>query len=61
MIYGRNVFDRPMRKNKKTCENIRKTPSGQGDDYKFGSVLVHTYFKENYKLIAIDLSKKACA
>ena len=39
-------------------ENIRKNPTGQGDDYKFGSLLVHTCFKENYELIAIDLSKQ---
>ena len=30
---------------------------GQGDDYTTGCLLDYSYFKENYKLIAIDLSK----
>ena len=31
---------------------------GQGGDYTTGCLLGYTYFKENYKLIAIDLSKQ---
>ena len=31
---------------------------GQGDDYTTGCLLDYTYFKENYKLIAIDLRKQ---
>ena len=42
----------------KTYENIRKFPIGQGDDYTTGCLLDYSYFKENYKLIAIDLSKR---
>ena len=42
----------------KTYENIRKFPIGQGDDYTTGCLLDYSYFKENYKLIAIDLSKQ---
>ena len=30
----------------------------QGDDYTTGYLLDYSYFKENYKLIAIDLSKQ---
>ena len=30
--------------------------SGQGDEYTTGYLLVYAYFKENYKLIAIELS-----
>ena len=30
---------------------------GQGDDYTTGCLLDYDYFKENYKIIAIDLSK----
>ena len=40
----------------KTYENIGKITAGQGDDYTTGCLL--DYFKENYKLIAIDLSKQ---
>ena len=39
-------------------ENIRKISTGVGDDYMIGCFLDYSYFKENYKLIAIDLSKQ---
>ena len=39
-------------------ENIRKITTGQGDDYTTGCLLDNSYFKENYKMIAIDLSKQ---
>ena len=42
----------------KTYENIRRIAIGQGDDYTTGCLLDYSYFKENYKLIAIDLSKQ---
>ena len=32
--------------------------NGQGDDYTTGCVLDYPYFKENYKMIAIDLGKQ---
>ena len=35
-----------------------KIPIGQGDDYTTGCLLYYSYFKENSKLIAIDLSKQ---
>ena len=38
-------------------ENIRKIATGKGDDYTTGCLLDYSYFKENYKMIAIDLSK----
>ena len=58
MIDGRNVFDQPIKSGNITCDNIRKTATGQGDDYKTGRLRAYIYFKENYKLIAIDLSKQ---
>ena len=42
----------------KTYENIRKIAIGYGDDYTTGCLLDYCYFKENYKLIAIYLSKQ---
>ena len=42
----------------KTYENIRKIAIGHGDDYTTGCLLDYCYFKENYKMIAIDLSKQ---
>ena len=43
---------------KKKYENIRKVTTGKGDDYTTGFLLDYSYFKENYELIAIDLSKE---
>ena len=57
-IDGRNFFDQPINNNIKTCENIGKNATGQGDDYTTGCLLDYLYFRENYKLIAIDLSKQ---
>ena len=37
----------------KTYENIRKISAGQGDDYT-GCLLDYPYFKDHYKMIAID-------
>ena len=39
-------------------ENIRKIATGKGDDYTTGCLLDYSYFKENYKMITINLSKQ---
>ena len=58
MINGRNFFDQPIDSMTKTYENIRKIATGKGDDYTTGCLLDYPYFKENYKMIAIDLSRQ---
>ena len=58
MIDDKNVFDQPIDSMTKIYENIRKIAMGQGDDYTSGCLLDYSYFKESYKLIAIDLSKQ---
>ena len=58
MIDGRNVFDQPVKNNLITYDNIRKTVTGQGDDYTTGCLLDYNYCDKYYKMIAIDLSKK---
>ena len=57
MIHGKNIFDQPIKSNLKTYENIRKIATGQADDYTTGCLLDYSHFKENYKMITIDLSK----
>ena len=57
MIDGKNFFDQLINSNLKTYENITRIPTGQGDDYTTGCLLDYSYFKENYKMIAIDLRK----
>ena len=58
MIDGINVFGQPVKNDKITYENIRKIATGQGYDYTTGCLLDYPYFKDNYKMIAIDLSKQ---
>ena len=58
MIDGRNFFDQPINSMSKTYENIRKIAAGKGDDYTTGCLLDYPYFKENYKIFAIDLSRQ---
>ena len=48
MINGENIFDQPIKNDKVTYENIRKITAGQGNDY----------FKDSYKMIAVNLSKQ---
>ena len=58
MIDRRNVFDQAIDSMTKTYENIRKIAMCQGNDYTTGCLLDYTYFKDHYKMIAIDLSKQ---
>ena len=51
-------FDKPVKNDKVTFENIRKITTGQGDDSTTGCLLDYTYFKKFYKMIAVDLSKQ---
>ena len=54
----RYFFDQPINSMNKIYENIRKVATGKGDDYTTGCLLDYPYFIENYKLIAIDLSRQ---
>ena len=58
MIDGKNFFDQPVKNHKITYENIRKIGPGQGDGYTTGCLLDYAYFRDNYKMIVIDLSKQ---
>ena len=58
MIDGRNFFDQPLNSMSKTYENIRNIATGKGDDCTTGFLLNYPYFKENYKMIVIDLSRQ---
>ena len=58
MIDGRNFFNKPVKKDLRTDDNIRKIATGQGDDYTNGFLLDNINFTEHYKLIVIDLSKQ---
>ena len=53
----KSLFWSASRKNDlKICDSVQKLR--QGDDYTTVCLLDYAYFKENYKLVAIDISKK---
>ena len=58
VIDGQNFFDQSIRNDLITYDNIQKIATDQGDDYTTGWSLDYNYFKNNYKMIAIDLSKQ---
>ena len=58
MIDEQNFFDQLVRNNLRTYESIRKIETGQRDDYATGCLLDYDYFKNYYKMIAIDLRKQ---
>ena len=58
MIDGRKVFNQAIDSMTKMYENIRKIAMVQGNNYSTGCLLDYTYFKDHYRMIAIDLSKQ---
>ena len=58
MIDGRNFYDQPNDDLLKQYDEVRKVSTGQEDDYTAGCVLDYAYFKDNYRLIAVDLYKQ---
>ena len=57
-IDGRNFYDQPINDLIKTYDEIRKISTGQDDDYTTRCLLDFAYFKRNYRLIVVDLSKQ---
>ena len=56
LIGGKSFFDLPVKNEEEAYEKIRDMSNN--NDYTTGNLLDFGYFKENYKLIAIDLSKQ---
>ena len=57
-IDGRIFHDQPINDLIKQYDEVRKVSAGQGDDYSTGCLLDFAYFKNNYRLIVADLTKK---
>ena len=57
-IDGRNFCDQPINDLIKQYDEIRKISTRQRNDYMTGCLLDFAYFKNNYRLIAADLSKQ---
>ena len=58
LIDGRNFYDQPINDQIRKYDEIRKIATGKGDDYTTGCLLDYQYFKDNYQLIAVNLSKQ---
>ena len=58
MIDGKNFFDLSVESDVRAHDNSRKIAKGLGDDYTTGFLLDYIYFKNYYKMIAIDLCKQ---
>ena len=58
LIDGRNFFDQPINDSIRKYDEIRKIATGKGDNYATECLLDYDYFKKNYQLIAVDLSKQ---
>ena len=53
----KKIYDQAINDLIKQYNEVRKISTGQGDYYTTGCLLDFVYFKNNYKLIAADLSK----
>ena len=58
LIDGKNFDYQPINDIIKQYDEIRKISTGYGDDYATGWLLDYAYFKDNSRLIAVDLSKQ---
>ena len=57
LIDGTSFFDLPVKNKEEAYEKIIEI--SKNNDYTTGNLLDFAYFKENYRLIAIDLSKQS--
>ena len=55
---GRSFHDQPIYDFIKQYKEVRKVSTGQGDDYAIRCLLDYAYFKNNYRLLAVDTSEK---
>ena len=58
MTDGRTFYDQPINDILKQYDEVRKVSTEYGDDHTTGCLLDYAYFKDNYRLIAVDLSKQ---
>ena len=58
VIDRNNFFEQPINNDKITYEKIKKFATGQENGYTTPCLTDYSYFKENYNMIAIELSKQ---
>ena len=55
LINGTNFYDQPINDLINQYDEVRKVSTGQGDDYTNGYLLDYAYFKDNYRLTAVNI------
>ena len=58
IIDGRIFYDNPIESDIEKYRELKKVMIGKGEYYTTESLLDYDYFKKNYKLVAVDLSKQ---
>ena len=58
LLKNRNFYDQPINDSIRKFDEIRKIATRKGDNYATGCLFDYNYFKKNYQLIAVDLSKQ---
>ena len=58
LIDGRSFYDQPINDLIKQYDEVSKVSAGYGDDYTTGCLVDYAYFKDHYRLIAVDLIKQ---
>ena len=58
IINGKNFYDQAIDSDIKRYEEIRKLTTGWGEDYTSGCLLDYDSIKNDYILIAVDLSRQ---
>ena len=54
----KKICDQPVDNSIKQYDEVRKGSTGQGDNYTTICLLDYGYFKDNYRSIAVDISKQ---
>ena len=58
MIDEQNLFDQLVKNDLRRNGNIRKITTGQEDDYTVSCLSNYVFFKNYYKMIAVNLNKQ---
>ena len=58
LIDETTFYDQLINDLRKQYDEMRKVSIWYGDDYTTGCLLDYAYFKDNYKVTAVDLSQK---
>ena len=59
LIDGRDFYDQPINDLQKQYDEVKKVSTGQGDDYITECLIDYEYFKDHYRLIAVDLRSQS--